>query len=790
MICSPISMSNSSAWAEAVSRSPTLPIDALLDEIVAALHASQNLVLEAAPGAGKTTRVPPALLSHVSGEILVLEPRRIAARMAARRVALELGEPLGQTVGYQVRFERVESSATRLRFLTEGVLTRRMLSDRDLRGVSLVVLDEFHERHLETDLALALLRRLQRTARPDLKLLVMSATLDTASVAAFLGGCPVLRSEGRLFPLEVRHLPYSPAALEQQVTNAVESSVRQTTGHALVFLPGAAEIRRAIMACEPAARRFDLELLPLYGDLPAAAQDRALEPSAKRKVIFATNIAESSITVEGVTTVIDSGLARIARTSPWTGLSTLEVARISQASARQRAGRAGRTRPGLVLRLYPEEDFRQRPPHDVPEILRGDLSQATLALRVLGLASFDALDWLDQPPRAAIEAATNLLDRIGANGGDAAALAKLPLPPRLARVLLEAERRNVLYGACVAVALLSAGDAAADLMAALDKGITTLQSQSILAQLMRITRATKSAWDEDTLLQCLLCGFPDRVARVRDAKLLQLANGVTAEVTGEAPPYPFLLALDAEDRSEKPFPQVRVYARTEPDWLLDLFPQDLREATALMWNQDAERVDEVSTLSYGAITLSESQRAPSEPAAAASMLTERALEAGLARFIDPEALEQTLARIEFAGLAPPALALALGDLCLGLRSFAELRSAASTELLPMLERRCGGRLQELAPISLRLQAGKTAKIHYERGKPPWVASRLQDFFGMTEAPRIGPHRAQVVLHLLAPNQRAVQTTTDLAGFWERLYPTVRRELMRRYPRHRWPENPR
>lgn len=349
-----------------------LPIDDVLPQLLQVLKTSPNAVLEAPPGAGKTTRVPPALLPLVSGEIVVLEPRRIAARMAARRVAEELGERVGETVGYQVRFEDVGGPRTRLRFVTEGVLTRRLLANRDLKGVAAVILDEFHERHLDADLALALLRRLQSTSRPDLKLIVMSATLNAAPAAQYLGDCPVIRSEGKLFDVEVSYTPHSALPLERQVSEALQKA--ETAGDVLVFLPGAAEIHRALRECEAQARARNLLLVPLHGDLPPEEQDRAVQPADRRKVILSTNVAESSITIEGVTTVIDSGLARVAIDSPWTGLPALNVQRVGKASAIQRAGRAGRTRPGHAIRLYSFEDFQRRPDHDLPEIRRRELS--------------------------------------------------------------------------------------------------------------------------------------------------------------------------------------------------------------------------------------------------------------------------------------------------------------------------------------------------------------------------------------------------------------------------------
>ena len=355
-------------------------------------------------------------------------------------------------------------------FVTEGVLTRRLLSDPSLKGVAAVVLDEFHERHLESDLALALLKRLQRT-RPDLRIVVMSATLDADPVAQYLDGCPIVRSEGTLFELSIQHLPYSPEPLEAQVRDAVELLIdSRHSGDILVFLPGAAEIRRAMRECEAVARRAGLLVLPLHGSLPPKEQDRALSPAPQRKLILATNVAESSVTVEGVTAVIDSGLARFATYSPWSGLPTLHVGRVSKASAKQRAGRAGRTGPGRVLRLYTEEDYLRRPEQDAPEIVRSDLSQLCLALRAMRIGHVNEVDWLDAPPAAAVETAESLLDRLGAAGDMAQRLARYPLPPRLSRILVEAMERGVGEDGCVAAALLGSGMQVAknDLLAAME----------------------------------------------------------------------------------------------------------------------------------------------------------------------------------------------------------------------------------------------------------------------------------------------------------------------------------
>ena len=771
-----------------------LPVDAILPEIIDSLNRHTSLVIEAPPGAGKTTRVPAALLSLVKGEVVVLEPRRIAARLAARRVAWEMNEEPGETVGYQVRFEEVIGPRTRLRFVTEGVLTRRLLSDPELKGVEAVVLDEFHERHLEGDLALALLKRLQQR-RPELRIVVMSATLDAAPIAQFLGDCPVVRSTGTLFDLAIQHLPYSPKPVEAQVRDAVELLINERhVGDILTFLPGAAEIRRAMRECEPLARRAGLLMLPLHGSLSPKEQDRALAPAEQQKLILATNVAESSVTVEGVNAVIDSGLARIATNSPWNGLPTLHVGRVSKASAKQRAGRAGRTGPGRVLRLYSVEDYLHRPEQDAPEILRADLAQLSLALRAMRIDSAGEVEWLDAPPAAAMERAESLLNRLGVTSAMAQRLARYPLPPRLSRILVEAMERGAGEDACVAVALLSSGAQAAksDLLAAMDME-QDFRTRQHTEQIRKIARpARQKHHEDDALLVSVLAGFPDRVARRRAGAQVLLSNGTSAELAGEPPQYEFMVAVDAEDRKDKPLPIIRMTSRIEPEWLIELFPDRVREHTGVTWNRTGERVDAVSALMYDELVIQESRSAVPDADAAAEMLAQKAIEAGIERFVDADELEEFRARAEFAGLVSADgldVEHALRELCEGLRSFAELKLAAA-QLLSVMEQQIGTRrLNEIAPTRIRLQGGRQTKVHYERGKPPWVASRLQDFFGMTETPRIGPQRTPLVVHLLAPNKRAVQTTSDLAGFWERLYPQVRRELMRRYPRHSWPERP-
>jgi ATP-dependent helicase HrpB len=737
-----------------------LPIDDLLPRIIA--EQSPNIVIEAAPGAGKTTRVPPALLDR--GQVLVLEPRRLAARMAAKRVAQEMGENLGETVGYQVRFEDVGGPRTRLRFLTEGVLTRRLLSDPQLRGVSTVILDEFHERHLDSDLALALLRRLQKTTRPDLRLVVMSATLDAAPIARYLDDCPVFTQEVRLHPLEIEYTPTSASPLEEQVAAAVEKLLGG--GDILVFLPGAAEIRRASRALEPLAKRANLLVVPLHGDLSPAEQDRAVSPANQPKVILSTNVAESSVTIEGVRAVIDSGLARIAADSPWTGLPSVELKRISQASAKQRAGRAGRLGPGRAIRLYTEQEFHHRPATDTPEILRRELSQMLLQLRAMDVHK---LDWLNAPPEAAWDTASALLDKLAVT----TEMADLPLPPRLAKLVVEAKQRGVPEKGCAVAAVLSAGErGSSDLLTLIDARWQP-QTQRVYDELKRQIGGRDRGGDPE-LLQSLLAAFPDRVARHRRDGELLLSGGGSAKFPNCR--WEFLIAVDIEERREQGVPLVRLAAPIEPEWLLDRTTERVR----FEWNRWAERVEQVSALMYDQLVIEET-RAPAAPCdEAGKLLEQKALDTGLGRFVNLEALAQLTSRAALAGITIDAEA-ALRALCATSTSFKELEAAN------LLESLRPGRLDHAAPAQMKLADGRQVKVHYEPGKTPWIESRLQDFFGMKETPKI--NGAPIVVHLLAPNQRPVQVTSDLAGFWERLYPQVRKELMRRYPRHKWPEKP-
>jgi ATP-dependent helicase HrpB len=492
-----------------------------------------------------------------------------------------------------------------------------------------------------------------------------------------------------------------------------------------------------------------------------------------------------------VTAVIDSGLVRVATYSPWTGLPTLHVGRVSKASAMQRAGRAGRTAPGTVLRLYSIEDFQARAAYDAPEIVRSDLSQLFLTLRAMGCANAKAIEWLDAPPTAAVESAESLLDRLGAIGEMAQRLARYPLPPRLARILIEAQQRGVGEEGCVAAALLGSGapSNSSDLLTAMEMPLDARTQQQV-EQLRRIARSPRqTSHKDDALLMAVLTGFPDRVARRRSGSQVMLSNGASAEFADESPAHEFMVAVDAEDRKDKPLPLIRMAARIEPEWLIELFPERVHEKSSVEWNATAERVDAAEMLLYDALVIQESRNAAPDAEAAAAMLAGRALDVGMDRFVDEVALNELIARIAFAGIPAAPIEETIRELCAGLRSFAELKDAA-VHLFALIKEKAGARrLEEIAPERIRLHGGRSVKVHYEQEKPPWIASRLQDFFGMKEAPRIGLEHTPVVVHLLAPNQRPLQMTSDLAGFWERLYPQIRREYMRRYPRHVWPERP-
>ncbi len=770
-----------------------------IDEVLPQIPAAGNLVIEAAPGAGKTTRVPAYLLERTRGQVLVLEPRRLAARLAARRVAEERGERVGETVGYQVRFEDFTGPRTQLRYLTEGVLNRRLAGDAELRDVGTVVLDEFHERHLEGDLALALLLELQRRRRPDLRLIVMSATLDAAPIAAHLGDCPILTSRGRIYPLEIRYTPESSQSLGERVAAAIDQACRdRASGDLLVFLPGAAEIRQAMAASEAVARRHDLACFGLAGEMSVEEQDRALAPNARRKAIFSTNLAESSVTIPGVSIVIDSGLARTASDSRATGIAQLTLGKISQASATQRAGRAARTGPGLAIRLYTEQDFLSRAKSGQPEILQRELSGLLLQLRAAGVEEARALPWMTAPRAEDLQQAEALLNELGARAETARRMAAMPVHPRLARVLLEAERRGVTQAAARVAALLSSGQRAkgVDLIHAAERALEG-NAERIARQLERQVKGGRQREDwECPLAEALLAGYPDRVAKRRRADEYEIAGGVAAKLASPLPKEAeWIVAVDVEERSERGMAVIRAACPIEPDWLLDLFPDSVAGVERYTWNRAAERVEEESALEFHGLAIERSANPRPTSAGAAEALRAKVREAGWRKFLDVEATEGLLARLDFArrfgleeSLDEPGLLEILGAMCEGRNGFDQVREAVANgeweyRLGQALDRDA---LERIAPERVKLPGGRSCKVNYVMGQTPWIESRLQDFWGMSETPRVGRGEVALLVHLLAPNRRPVQVTQDLGSFWAKLYPELRTQLSRRYPKHQWP----
>jgi ATP-dependent RNA helicase HrpB len=693
-----------------------LPIDASLPEIVQRVRQRRTLVLVAPPGAGKTTRVPTALveaglLSTGHPALVLLQPRRVAARAAATRIAHENGWVLGEEVGYQIRFEKRIGPRTRIRVVTEGILNRQLLSDPFLEGVGAVVLDEFHERSLHTDLAIALLREVRESVRDDLILVVMSATMEAGPVAEFLGGAPIIRVEGRSFPVEIRYQGSSKTPLADRVASAVEEAVDGAsgaeTGDVLAFLPGVEEIRRAGRQLAPWAARSGSDVLPLHGSLTTEEQDRALRPSDRRKVVLATNIAETSLTIDGIATVIDGGQARFASYDPARGLDRLELGRISKASAEQRAGRAGRTRPGRCLRLWSEREHRGLPDSEVPEVRRVDLCATLLALHAWGHSDPSRFGWYEAPEPTSMAAAEQLLVMLGALDGAGGTITSLgrkllevPAHPRLARLLLESARLGALHEGASLAALLSEKDiltrsfgrdvrpeihAESDLLVRLDRldeaerarfapglrdrGIDPAAARQVAKvrdDLLRVARKRPGGSgprpdqaDETTLLKLILLAYPDRVARRRASDgstgVMVGGRGIRLDPESVVRDAEFFLALDPrEDRRGGTLEaRVRIASALRPEWLEELFPGSVRRERTVQFVDDRRRVVGVSTVSYRDLTLREDRNIPVEPEAAARALAQALAPRARSIFEGDEASALWLARLDLARLRMP-----------------------------------------------------------------------------------------------------------------------------------------
>lgn len=810
-----------------------LPIDDYLDAITSA---SGNLIISAEPGAGKTTRVPVALGSD-RGQVVVLEPRRLAARMAARRVAEEQKSKLGDAIGYTVRFEDRSSRHTRVRFVTEGIFVRLLAGNPSLEGIDTIVFDEFHERHLDSDLALALTRELGTK-----RIVVMSATLDAAPLATFLDA-EVISVPGRTHPVAIEHHDVIGADLrvpERKVASHVRRVLREEPdGDVLVFLPGAADIRRCREACES----VDADVVVLHGDLDGKAQDRAVRPGARRKVILSTNLAESSVTIEGIIAVVDSGLAREARVSPYTGLSSLETVRISQASAKQRAGRAGRMRPGRCVRLY--DDLRSRPAQAAPEIERGDLCAWWLQMRARGRSLRD-FPFFEAPPSMAIDAAEDLLRRLGAFEGDSLSadgetMLRLPVHPRLGKLVAVGRRADVGPRACLIAALAQERDVrrsfdreasdevgSSDLLASLEsveaaeaeglrdrelhaRGLdarvfrTVLRSRDQLCRAIRLGPSPERSLDDEEadLRRAIVQAFPDRVGKRKGRDQITfsagkgLVSGQVAEssVVREAEWVVVTGATDMRGRGGRGTTLLHSLTAIDPDWLIELFTEDIDELDELVYDASLRQVVRKTGLRYDGLVLDESvQRDPSGDEVG-NALAEAIFERGIEKLFDADELEAHRRRVEFArkrgfdapGVDDAAIRRALRALCAGHRTIAGLHGSSLVDVL-RLDLGDMRAFDRFVPSSVALPGRKRCPVSYEIDRDPWIASRIQDFFGMAESPTIADG-VPLVLHLLAPNRRAVQVTTDLAGFWKNHYPRLRIELKRRYHKHSWPEDP-
>lgn len=860
-----------------------LPIDPIIPEAVASLARGTRLILRAPPGAGKTTRVPAALLdAGLAGnkEIVVLEPRRIAARAAAEFVASERGDTLGGGVGYRVRFEHRGSVETRLWFVTEGTFSRRLVSNPLLEGVGIVVLDEFHERHLQSDLALAIVRELQDSVRPDLRLVVMSATLDTESLAASLGDSAILTSEGRAHPVSIDYSDGADreAPLARRVASALGRVLRSSEaaddhGDVLVFLPGAAEIRRSALAIESLGREHDLDIVTLHGSQPLDAQQQALRPGSRRRVVLSTNVAETALTVAGVTTVIDSGLARVARLDARHGMNTLRVTTISRASADQRAGRAGRTAPGRCLRLWTRGEHAGLRAQETPEVLRLDLSRTVLELRGWGLGEARRLRWLDVPPEASLAGAERLLARLGALDGDARGnltetgrrMLDLPVPPRVARLLVEAEHRGCAEKGALLAALATERDiflderpldgngripwptGPSDLLLRLDlfedaarrgfdgsrlrvvgldpgavRAVKRARGQlaGMLARAGASSTNTAGACGtagpargpeacsggEEALLRCILAGFPDRVAKRRGPgsprAVMVGGRGVILSERSVVREEDLFVATDVEGTGKRSLPEarVRLASAVRREWLRETSPGAVRESTEIVFDQQRARVVARTRELFHDLILSERVGLDVDPVGAAEVLA-TAVRSDPVGALDLDDQERgLLARIAFLHRAMPELGLpadadsflaqGVPALCANRTSLAEIRAAG---VLPVLRRMLTpmqrDTLERHAPTHLRLPSGRRAAITYHREKPPAVAARIQELFGLARTPRLARGRVPLVIEILAPNQRPVQVTDDLGSFWSKTYAEVRRQLRGRYPKHHWPEDP-
>ncbi|MBL8029260.1 MAG: ATP-dependent helicase HrpB [Fibrobacteres bacterium] len=831
-----------------------LPIYDVAEDFIKKFSENNRIVLKAPTGSGKSTQIPQIILKNfkTEGKILVLEPRRIAARMVAHRVAKELGQNLGEEIGFITRYEQAVSSATKVFFITEGILPRRLLSDSLLGDVSVVIFDEFHERSLTTDLGLALIKRIQDNERPELNVVVMSATLDTGPLSEFLTGASIVESMGSMYPVDVR---YSSVSRDnppwESALSGVRTLLRETdAGDILVFQPGAFEIRKTVDTIRNANLNQRLTVLPLYGDLPFEQQQKALSATDDRKIIVATNIAETSLTIPGVRHVVDTGLARINRYDNGKGFNLLYTESISQASADQRAGRAGREAPGICIRLWSAASHSERARNSEAEVGRVDLAESALNLHMLGVPDISLFGWYEKPPQSSIKSAEELLSKLGAINVDGtvtdkgALLSKIPAHPRLSVLMLEAARNGVTEKGTLAVALLTERTpfvGKADIYDASDLkesgsdfelyeklliraaesdfspqvcnrlGINAgaarqvLRTQNYYANVIeRFKVESRSMTDEsEGLSKAVLAAYPDRLARFRDNGTLQYVfeGGKSGELapSSAARGATLLVAGDVREMRFRGQNSVKTIlsmacAVTE-EWLLELFPDNWESAVKTEWHNERMAVERRTQTYCLGVLIEDKLTGEPDPEAAAQLLASIICERNLKLDGWDDETEKLIERVSFARELMPDSDFpdwsidnrrsVVELLCQNEKKYSAVRSK---EIAPFLKGILGNsntNLDKIAPPFISMPNNRKMVIRYEKGKPPCGRARIQDIYDLRELPIVGNGKVKMIIEILAPNQRAVQVTDDLSGFWKNHYPELKKTLSRRYPRHEW-----
>jgi ATP-dependent helicase HrpB len=858
-----------------------LPVYELETAIVTAVRSGGRLIVQAPTGSGKSTQLPQMLLRHGllgAGQVVVLQPRRLAARLLAKRVAEEVGTPLGQVVGYQIRLESRVSDATRIRFVTEGILLRQMSFDPGLRGVSAVIFDEFHERHLYGDISLARALQLQQTVRPDLKLIVMSATLDAGLLRDYLAPCEMLASAGRMFPVQMEYLPRAVDFEHEPVWEvAARECARvaaQTPGDLLVFMPGAYEIGRTVQAVQGEKALRDFIVLPLHGELPPEAQDRAVARYDTRKIIVSTNVAETSLTIDGVTAVIDSGLARIARYDPHRGINTLLIEKISAASADQRAGRAGRTAPGRCVRLWTEREQARRPAQELPEVQRLDLAEVVLTLKAAGIDDIHGFPWLEKPEPKSLERAEMLLEDLGAvDHGDATPpsrgpgdesvaapshtritdlgrkMLRFPVHPRYARMFLAAdelgcvrpvalmaaltqgrnfllrgggrevtERREEILGAehesdffLLMRAWRYADRASYSLDACRRLGVHAQAARQVgplFGQFLEIAQGEglevrERRADSAAIRKCVLAGFSDHVARRLDAGTLrcEMVHGRRGQLARESgiQQAPLFVAAEITEVEARGEVAVLLSLATviEEAWLRELFPDDYRDATGVVYDDATRRVIARRERRFRDLVLEAKPTADRPPEGeAAALLAREALAGRIVLTEWTEAVEQWIVRVnclarwfpelEVAPITEADRATLIEQICYGAYGARELKDRPVMPVLRdwLLPEQLAV-LDDYLPERIVMANGRRSHVTYSADGPPVLSARIQELYGVEGKFALGHGRVPVRIEVLAPNHRPIQVTDDLTAFWREMYPKVKAELSRKYPRHEW-----